>query len=164
MLILDHEQIRHTIRRLAIEIVENNYKEKKIILAGINNNGLKLSELIKKELMNITEMEVVLTNISVDAAAPTSKEVKLDLPIAECKKVVVFVVDDVANTGRTLFYAMKPLMDVLCKKVEAIVMVDRSHKSFPIRVDYVGMTLATTLKEHILVSLDKEDAFAVTLD
>lgn len=164
MLILDHEQIRHTIRRLAIEIVENNYKEKKIILAGINNNGLKLSELIKNELMNITEMEVVLTNISVDAAAPTSKEIVLDLPLVECKRAVVFVVDDVANTGRTLFYAMKPLMDVLCKKVEAIVMVDRSHKSFPVRVDYVGMTLATTLKEHILVSLDKEDAYAVTLD
>jgi pyrimidine operon attenuation protein/uracil phosphoribosyltransferase len=70
---------------------------------------------------------------------------------------VVIVIDDVADTGRTAYYALRPLLDVLCKKVEIAVLVDRKHKSFPAQPDYVGMSLATTLQQTIDVRLDCAD-------
>ena len=72
--------------------------------------------------------------------------------------------DDVANTGRTIFYAIKPLLDILPKKVEVAVLVDRTHKAFPIRVDYYGISLATTLKETINVEIRKKKERAVFLN
>jgi pyrimidine operon attenuation protein/uracil phosphoribosyltransferase len=68
---------------------------------------------------------------------------------------VIIVVDDVANSGRTLLYAMKPFLDFLPKKIQALVLVARSHNSFPVHPDYVGLSIATTLQEHIYVEVGK---------
>ena len=78
---------------------------------------------------------------------------QIDIDESLFKNKVVIIVDDVANTGRTIFFAFKPFLDILTKKVEVAVLVDRKHKSFPIKVDYVGLSLATTLKENIKVQL-----------
>lgn len=153
MKILSNTQIKQKINRLAIEILENNYTEKKIILAGINNNGLGFAKLLMKAILKISEVEIVLANITLNPAKPTSDEVSIDIDEAIFRNKVVVIVDDVANTGRTIFYAFKPFLDILTKKVEVAVLVDRKHKSFPIKVDYVGLSLATTLKENIKVKL-----------
>lgn len=153
MKILTTTQIAQKINRLAIEILEHNYKEKEIILAGINNNGLGFAKLIKKAINKISEVEITLANISLNPAKPTSDEVTIDLEDSKFKNKVVIIIDDVANTGRTIFFAFKPFLDILTKKVEVAVLVDRKHKSFPIKVDYVGLSLATTLKENIKVNL-----------
>jgi pyrimidine operon attenuation protein/uracil phosphoribosyltransferase len=86
------------------------------------------------------------------------------MPIKEVKNKVIILIDDVANTGRTIFYATKPLMEVMPKKIEVAVLVDRKHKSFPIRVDYVGLSLATTVKEHIDVQIRGVEEVAVYLN
>jgi len=153
MRILTTTQIGQKINRLAIEIIEHNYKEKEIILAGINNNGLGFAKLIKRAINKISEVDVKLANISLNPAKPTSDQVEINLPEIELRNKVVIIVDDVANTGRTIFFAFKPFLDILTKKVEVAVLVDRKHKSFPIKVDYVGLSLATTLKENIKVNL-----------
>jgi len=153
MRILTTTQIGQKINRLAIEIIEHNYKEKEIILAGINNNGLGFAKLIKRAINKISEVQITLANISLNPAKPTSDQVEINLPDADLKNKVVIIVDDVANTGRTIFFAFKPFLDILTKKVEVAVLVDRKHKSFPIKVDYVGLSLATTLKENIKVNL-----------
>jgi pyrimidine operon attenuation protein/uracil phosphoribosyltransferase len=70
----------------------------------------------------------------------------------------------VANTGRTIFYAVQPLLKVLPAKVEVAVLVDRKHKSFPIKADYVGLSLYTTLKDHILVEIRDVETMAVFLN
>ena len=88
----------------------------------------------------------------------------LDMSAEEFKNKVVIIVDDVANTGRTIFYAIKPLLDVLPKRVQVAVLVDRKHKSFPIHVDYVGLSLATTLNENIDVQIIGTKDWAVYLD
>jgi len=153
MKILSNRQINQKINRLAIEILENNYKEKKLVLAGINNNGLGFAKLLMKAIQKISEVEIILANLTLNPAKPTSDEVAIDIDEAEMRNKVVIIVDDVANTGRTIFFAFKPFLDILTKKVEVAVLVDRKHKSFPIKVDYVGLSLATTLKENIKVKL-----------
>jgi len=153
MKILNNTQIAQKINRLAIEILENNYTEKKIILAGINNNGLGFAKLLMKAIQKISDIEIILANISLNPAKPTSDEVMIDIEESVIRNKIVVIVDDVANTGRTIFFAFKPFLDILTKKVEVAVLVDRKHKSFPIKVDYVGLSLATTLKDNIKVKL-----------
>ncbi len=153
MKILNQDQIRQKIRRLAFQIVENHFHEKKVILAGINRNGYHFAGLLQREITVISPLETELTRLQLNPANPTEAEITLELPLQQCRKGVVIVVDDVANTGRTIFYAMRPFMDTLPKKIEVAVLVDRKHKAFPIHVDYVGLSLATTMKEDIDVQL-----------
>jgi pyrimidine operon attenuation protein/uracil phosphoribosyltransferase len=96
-------------------------------------------------------------------ADPLSSKVNIKTPLEELKGKVVIVVDDVANTGRTVFYACKPILETLPKKLETVVLVDRMHKSFPIKVDYVGISLATTLMENIDVRISDKEEMSVYL-
>ncbi len=163
MKILDHREIKQKIKRLAIQMLEHNYDEQEIVLAGINNNGTAFAEILKKELEVITEIPVRLTRIRLNPAAPVEHEVSLELEREELINRSVIIVDDVANTGRTIFYAFKPILNILPKKVEVAVLVDREHKSFPIKVDYLGLSLATTLKENIDVDISNPEDFSVFL-
>ncbi len=164
MRILTESQIKQKIKRLAFQILESNYNEKEIILAGINNNGIHFAKLLQKALVRITDIPVKLTPIHLNPADPLSEEITIGMTPSELKKKTIIVVDDVANTGRTLFFAMKPLMAILPKRVEAAVLVDRKHKSFPVLVDYVGLSLATTLKDNIDVQIKDVEEMAVHLD
>jgi len=164
MQILNERQIHQKVRRLAIQILENNYTEKEIILAGINNNGMHFAEMLVNELLEITDIKITLTRVVLNPAKPLSEEIVLEMPIEDVKNRVFILVDDVANTGRTIFYATKPLMNILPKKVEVAVLVDRKHKSFPINVDYVGLSLATTFKDNIDVKIRDVKALEVQLN
>ncbi|MAT54603.1 MAG: phosphoribosyltransferase [Saprospirales bacterium] len=163
MKILNDRQIRQKITRLAFEIVENNFDEEEIILAGINRNGMSFAKLLFDQLQAISKQRFLLCTLKLNPADPLEYDVQLSIPERECEGKVVIVVDDVANTGRTIFYACKPLMNTLPKKVEAAVLVDRTHKSFPIKVDYVGLSLATTLLEDIDVQIRDVEEFSVFL-
>ncbi|MCB0522288.1 MAG: phosphoribosyltransferase [Lewinellaceae bacterium] len=164
MKILSDRQIRQKIRRLAIEIAEHNFDEAEIILAGINNAGTAFASLLQEQLREFSNLEITLTRIILNPADPLGSGIKLEMPLEGVKGKVIIVVDDVANTGRTIFYACKPLMETLPKKIEVAVLVDRTHKSFPIQVDYVGLSLATTLLEHIDVQMSKVEEFGVFLN
>lgn len=164
MKILDHKKILQKIKRLAIEILENNYDEPEIILIGINNRGLQIATLIMEELKQLTASAITLTRIRLSPAAPLQSEIVLEMPVQELHQKTIIMVDDVANTGRTMFYACKPLMEILPKKLETAVLVDRQHKSFPVKVDYVGLSLATTLKENIDVQILAGREITVHLD
>lgn len=164
MKILDNKQVDQKLERLAYQILENNIEEKEIVFLGINNNGLRFAKYLKDVFDKITEVPSRLGNVSLNAAQPTAEDVTIDLELSSLKKSNIIIVDDVANTGRTIFYAIKPLLDVVPKKVEAAVLVDRKHKKFPIKVDYVGLSLATTLKENIKVDLSKKSQKSVYLE
>jgi pyrimidine operon attenuation protein/uracil phosphoribosyltransferase len=164
MKILNETQIRRKIKRLSIEILENNYNEQEIILAGINNKGMQFARLLMQELQRISNVNFILTQIKLNPASPLSADVEIGLPVQSLWDKVIIIVDDVANTGRTIFYASKPLMSVIPKKLEAAVLVNRTHKAFPVKVDYVGLSLATTLKENIEVELQDSKEMAVFLD
>jgi len=154
MKVLNHDQIRQKVRRLAYQILENNIDQERVYLAGINNNGLHFAKILLEQLEDISsDVSFELLRIRLSPADPLEKEVSLDRPVEDLIDQCIIIVDDVANTGRTIFYALKPLMNILPKKVEVAVLVDRKHKAFPIQVDYVGLSLATTLQEHINVKL-----------
>jgi pyrimidine operon attenuation protein/uracil phosphoribosyltransferase len=164
MIILNEKQIRQKIKRLTIEILEHNFGETELILAGINNNGLEMARLIMEDLLSKSNApQVTLTRIRLSPAAPSVNPIFIEMPIEELNNKVIIVVDDVANTGRTLFYAIKPLLEVLPKKIEVAVLVDRKHKAFPIQPDYVGLSLATTLPEHIDVNIRDVKEMSVQL-
>lgn len=156
MEILNHKQINQKIDRMAIQILERNLGEKELVLAGINNNGLEFAKMLEIKLKSLTKVPVILTGIRLNPAAPLDTDITIGIEDKDLKGKVVIVVDDVANTGRTIFYGIKPLLNVLPKKVEVAVLVDRTHKSFPMHADYVGMSLATTLNENIKVKLSKK--------
>jgi len=164
MKILDNKQISEKADRIAYQILENNYKNKSIIFLGINKNGYRFAELLKEKYDNITDNSSKIGHLEINAANPLESEILLDIDLKTLNKKAVIVVDDVANTGRTIFYATKPLMDYLPKKIEAAVLVDRTHKLFPIKVDYVGLSLATTLKENIVVDLTKKNKGSVSME
>lgn len=161
MKILDHKKIQQKVKRLAIEILEHNYDESELILIGINNRGMQVALLLMEELKQLKSIDIILTRIRLNPADPLGGPIELEMPVEELNHKSIIVVDDVANTGRTMFYACKPLMTVLPKKIETAVLVDRKHKSFPIKVDYVGLSLATTLKENIDVEIKEAGEFAV---
>jgi len=164
MEILKAEKVNEIIKRIAIEIVENNFDEKVIYLAGINNNGHLFAKILAKELDKQGQLETELVRLKINPSKPTSTDVELSIDPKELKNKVVILVDDVVNTGRTIFYAIRPLLDVLSKKVEVAVLVDRKHKSFPISCDYIGISLATTMKENIKVSLKRVKERSVVLE
>jgi len=163
MQILNNRQIEQKIKRLAIEIMERNTQEKELIVAGINNNGMRFAELIVNELRRRSDAPIQLTNIQINPANPIAEDISIGLPLEKMDGKTILVIDDVANTGRTLFYACKPLLNILPKQLETAVLVDRTHKSFPMQVGYKGISLATTMREDIEVQLNEEGAFAVFL-
>lgn len=164
MKILDQQQIRQKIKRLAIEILENNYEEPELILAGINKTGMGFARMILEELQKITAIRLTLTRIRLNPAAPLSQEIVIEMPVEDLNGKTILIIDDVANTGRTIFYAVKPILNILPKKVEVAVLVNRTHKSFPIMVDYVGLSLATTLMDDIDVQILDVPEMAVFLN
>jgi pyrimidine operon attenuation protein / uracil phosphoribosyltransferase len=163
MKILNEKQIHQKIKRLAIEILEQNYNADSLTLAGINNNGLRFATLIYNALKEITAIPLDIINIRLNPANPIASNIEISVPKENLNNKIVIIVDDVANTGRTIFYAAKPLLDILPSKIEVAVLVDRKHKSFPIAVDYLGLSVATTIKEHIEVDLTNPITYAANL-
>ncbi len=164
MQVLNHYQITHKISRLACEILENNLEEQEIYIIGINNNGSKLASLIYNELVQISSKNFFLENIKLNPANPLEYLPLLTTESIKLQNKVIITVDDVANTGRTVFYAFKALMNVVPKKIEVAVLVDRKHKTFPVKVDYVGLSLATTIQENIKADLNTITELSVLVE
>ena len=161
MSILNDNQIGQKLVRLAYEIIEQNTEIKQIYLAGINNNGYRFARLLEEEINRIEEcpFKTHLVRVSLNPAKPVSEPISLDIEEKLLKNKTVILIDDVANTGRTLFYAFRPFLGLLIKKMQVAVLVDRKHKSFPVQVDYVGLSLATTVHDNIDVNLLKKGRF-----
>lgn len=159
MEILQDSEINTIIKRLAYEILEQHFNDERIFLAGINNNGFAFAELIREALQALSEKEVRLIHLHINPAEPLSEKVKTDFKTEKLNEESLIIIDDVANTGRTLFYASQPFMTTLPRRIETCVLVDRKHKSFPVKIDYYGISLATTLQDNIRVNIgDKKSA------
>ena len=152
--ILSKEVVEKKLRRMAFEILENNIDEKEIILAGIRESGSVVAKVIQKMLGEISAIKTELITITLDKNEPTN--VSLSKTIDFNGKVIV-VIDDVSNSGKTLLYALKPFIVSHPKKIQTLVLVERTHTSFPVRPDYVGLSIATTLQEHIFVEVKGEE-------
>lgn len=155
-LVLNKRQLAQKIDRLAWQIYEQNYKEKEIIIAGIANRGVLIAKRIAEKLTEISTVKLTLATIKLDKDNPYN-EIEVDINEKEYKDKVLILVDDVLNSGETLMYGAKYFLSVPLKKLSTIVLVDRNHNRFPIKADFVGLSLSTTLKEHISVELEKNE-------
>ena len=164
MKILDRIQIKRKIERMAYEISESNFEKENLYLLGINNNGYNFAKMLKENLEKICKINVFLNRLSLNPKNPVAHNISVDLDKDKLAGSTAIVVDDVANTGRTLFYAMKIFMDIIPAKIETAVLVDRMHKSFPVSITYVGQSFATTIQDNIVVNLDKKGEETVFLE
>ena len=158
--ILSKEVVEKKLRRMAFEILENNIDEKEIILAGIRESGSVVAKVIQKMLGEISAIKTELITITLDKNEPTN--VSLNKSFDFNGKVII-VIDDVSNSGKTLLYALKPFIVSHPKKIQTLVLVERTHTSFPVRPDYVGLSIATTLQEHIFVEVKGETVIGAYL-
>jgi pyrimidine operon attenuation protein/uracil phosphoribosyltransferase len=151
--ILSPEVAAKKLKRMAFEILENNFGETGFILAGIRDSGTVIANTIQELLEEIAGLHSELITVSLDKKNP--KEVTVSRQLDFQNKVIILI-DDVSNSGKTLLYAIKPFLDSNPKKIQTLVLVERSHNSFPVKPDYVGLSVATTLQEHIYVEVEKD--------
>jgi len=152
--ILTKETASKKLRRIAYEIVENNMEEKELILAGIRESGSIVAKNIQKELSAISQIKTTLITLTLDKREPN--EVLISKTFDFNDKVII-VIDDVANSGKTLLYALKPFLEYHPKKIQTMVLVERKHNNFPVSPDYVGVSVSTTLQEHIYVEVKDDE-------
>lgn len=158
--ILDGNVAEKKLRRMALEILENNADEKEIILVGIKESGSVVAAHIRKMIAEFSPVKTELITITIDKKKP--KEISLSHSMDFTDKVII-IIDDVANSGRTVLYALKPFLDFYPKKIQTLVLVERRHNTFPVRPDYIGLSVATTLQEHIFVEVDNEKVLGAYL-
>ena len=150
-IILSHRQIQHKIRRIAYQIYETNVDEKKIIIAGIDGGGLKFAKKIQRVLQEITSAEIVLCKVSMDKRDPLKSGVVTSIPEEDYRDLPVILVDDVLNSGTTLIYGVQHFLRSPLKRLKTAVLVDRNHKKYPVKADFKGISLSTSLQEHVQV-------------
>ena len=159
--ILSKEVAYKKLERMAYEIVERNMEEDKIILAGIKESGLIIANILYDFLQKIFKGEIIIVAISIDKKDP--KNITLT-PSINFDEQVIILIDDVSNSGKTLLYAMKPFLEFYPKKIQTLVLVERSYKEFPISPDYVGLSVATALSERIVVETSEAEILGATIN
>lgn len=153
--ILNHDEITHKIRRIAYQIYESNVNESEVILAGIDTNGYILAKKLKIILTKISSINPILCRVQIDKKKPLTI-VKTSINSEEYSNKSIILIDDVLNSGTTLIYGVKHFLDVPLKQFKTAVLVNRNHKKYPVKADFKGISLSTSLHEHIDVILDSK--------
>ena len=152
-IILTNQQIEHTTKRIAYQIYETFVEEDEIVIAGIKDNGYVFAEKIAEVLATISTIKISLCEVHTNKQHP-EQPITTSLTKEEYSNRGIVLVDDVLSSGTTLIYAVKHFLDVPLKKFKTVVLVDRNHKKFPIKADFKGISLSTSLLEHVDVVFD----------
>lgn len=158
--ILDNKQIAHKIKRMAYQIYETNPEEKEVVLAGIKENGFILAKKLKEQVEKISPIKIILCEVDIDKKNPINT-VKTSVKPEEYQNKSVIVVDDVLHTGTTLIYGVKHFLEVPLKQFKTAVLVDRNHKKYPIKADFKGISLSTSINENVKVIFEKDNDRAI---
>lgn len=153
VLILNHDQIQHKIKRIAYQVYESNIDEKEIILAGIAKKGYQLATHLKEALESISPLKIKLCEVHVNKKNPL-EEITTSLEPEIYRDKSVILVDDVLNSGTTLIYGVRHFLNVPLKQFKTAVLVDRNHKKYPVKADFKGISLSTSLNEMVKVSFE----------
>ena len=151
--ILNVDQIYQKITRLAWQVYENNFNQNEIVFVGIDKKGLFLANKISDCLIKISKIKTIVAELSINKSLDINSSMSLAISDDLFKDKVVILVDDVLNSGKTLMYASKLFLNTNLKKLSILVLIDRNHNLFPIKADFVGLSLSTSLKEYITVDL-----------
>jgi pyrimidine operon attenuation protein/uracil phosphoribosyltransferase len=149
-IILDTIQINQKIKRIAYQIYESNSNEKEVIIVGIIGNGYLFAEKLVKVLKEISTLKITICQININKKKPL-EPISTSLEVNEYKNKSLVLVDDVLNSGTTLIYGVKHFLDVPLKRFKTAVLVNRNHKKYPVKADFKGVSLSTSIKEHVQV-------------
>ena len=148
--ILSKEVTEKKLRRMALDVAERNSEEKQLLLIGIKDNGVVIANTIKNYLKDVFKGEIKVIELSLDKRKPGKITLSENIDFTDKS---ILLIDDVANSGKAMLYSLKPLLEAFPKKIETMALVERTHKIFPIKVDYIGFSISTTLDEHIYVEV-----------
>jgi pyrimidine operon attenuation protein/uracil phosphoribosyltransferase len=148
--ILSKEVTEKKLRRMALEVAERNSEEKQLLLIGIKDNGVVIANTIKNYLKDVFKGEIKVIELSLDKRKPGKITLSEEVDFTDKS---ILLIDDVANSGKAMLYSLKPLLEAFPKKIETMALVERTHKIFPVKVDYIGFSISTTLDEHIYVEV-----------
>lgn len=152
--ILTKDTAHKKLARMALEVAERNYREPEILLVGIKENGIVIAQKIASLLADYYSGTVTVLTLAMDKSKPVDIAIS---PATNFTGKNVLLVDDVANSGRTMLYAIKPLLNDHPKKIQTLALVERTHKTFPIAVDYTGLSVSTTQEQHIYVEIEEDE-------
>jgi pyrimidine operon attenuation protein/uracil phosphoribosyltransferase len=158
--ILDKKQIANKLKRIAYQIYEANVDEKEVIIAGIKENGFVFAKKLKAIVEKISPIKVTLCEVIIDKKKPTNP-IQTSLTSEEYKNKSLLLVDDVLHSGTTLIYGVKHFLNVPLKQFKTAVLVDRNHKKYPVKADFKGISLSTSLNENVAVVFEKNNDRAV---
>lgn len=157
--ILNHQEIKHKITRIAYQIYETFVEEEEIVIAGIASNGFVFANKIANELEKIATIKVVLCEVYINKQN-ANEPITTSLSIDQYQNKGLVLVDDVLNSGTTLIYGVKHFLEVPLKKLKTAVLIDRNHKKYPVKADFKGISLSTSLLEHVQVVFEEKGDYA----
>jgi len=158
-IILNSTQIDQKTKRIAYQIYESNSKENEIIIAGIVGNGSIFAEKLVNVLKEISTLKVTLCTVKINKKNPLDT-VTTSLEVNDYKNKSLVLVDDVLNSGATLIYGVKHFLNVPLKRFKTAVLVNRNHKKYPVKADFKGISLSTSIKEHVQIEFYENEASA----
>lgn len=161
-IILTNTQINHKIRRIALQILESNVDESQIILAGISKNGFLIAEKLKQTISDYSNVNITLCEVFINKKELLS-EVAVSINIDEYTNKSVVLIDDVLHSGATLIYGVKHFLNVPLKQLKTAVLINRNHKKFPVKADFKGLSLSTSINEHVEIVFNNDTAQAVLI-
>jgi len=161
--ILNQAEIDQKITRLAHQIIENTCDIEQLYTGGICRNNFELAKKINQLILKNSNQKVTLFEISVNKNEPWSEPIVLSIPQEDLKQGYILMVDDVINSGKTLQYALIKFLEQATKAIKTVALVDRQHRRYPIKADYVGLSLSTTLKERVELELSDNNSKAFLL-
>ncbi len=158
--ILDKKQIAHKLKRIAYQVYETNIEEKEVVIAGIEANGYLVAKKLKRLVEQISPIKVTLCKVMIDKVQPTNP-IRTSLSKKDYTNKSVLLVDDVLHSGTTLIYGVKHFLEVPLKQFKTAVLVDRNHKKYPVKADFKGISLSTSISENVSVIIEKDNDRAV---
>ena len=151
--ILSSREIKQKTERLAHQLIENTFEEPKVFIGGIEGNGIVFANSLAGIMRKHTESEITVFAIKVNKSEPWSEKILLSSPTADMEDAYIILVDDVFNSGKTMQFALVEILQFPTKAIKTVALVDRKHRRFPIKANFVGLSLSTTLKERVEVDL-----------
>ena len=148
--ILNDNQIKSKLKRISYQILETNLQNSMLVIAGIESNGYLIAKELKKMLNNLSSIEIILCKVKIDKKNPR-KPIETSISKDEYSNKSIVLVDDVLNSGSTLIYAVKHFLEVELSQFKTAVLVDRNHKKFPVKADYKGISLSTSIQNQVIV-------------
>ena len=157
--VLNQDEILRICNRFAFQILENSTDSNIIYIVGIKEKGFEIAKIIKNELSSITNKSILLSSIKINKKNP--KDLILSDLKSKEKIDTIFLIDDVLNTGKTLIYSLSFLLKFNFKSIKTLVLIDRNHKQFPVKIDYKGISLSTNISDNIKLLIDNKQLKAV---